>query len=245
MASLVQVTQVLRCFSAGRTELTVTEASELLGLPKSTLSRLLRAMRDAGLLDNAPDSKAYQPGVLWEDLARAVRGSESFSARASAAVRQICDTLGHTGFVSALSGNQVLGIVHHIGKNPLQVGVPVGQPLAVDACATGRAMLAEKSDDEVRALLNNDVSRATPQSPQTIDELLQRIALVRARGYGESEHEAGNGVGALAVALRDQRSGQILSICVTFASAVVDAAERAHAIELLLQARLRLHDTVA
>ena len=45
MTTLESAAAVLRCFSSSRTELTVTEASALLSLPKSNISRLLRAMR--------------------------------------------------------------------------------------------------------------------------------------------------------------------------------------------------------
>jgi DNA-binding IclR family transcriptional regulator len=134
----------------------------------------------------------------------------------------------------------MVGLVHHLGHNPLQVGVPLGGRLAVDACATGRSMLAEMGDDDVRALLGGRVSRATPQSPATFDELLQRLALVRRQGWAESQDEAGKGVGALAVAVRDARTGERLSLCMTYPMAVLDPQERAQAIEILLQARAEL-----
>ena len=64
MTVLENSVSVLRCFAEGRTELTVTDASQLLGLPKSNVSRLLRSMRDVGLLDDALASRGYRPGVL-------------------------------------------------------------------------------------------------------------------------------------------------------------------------------------
>jgi DNA-binding IclR family transcriptional regulator len=240
MASLTQVAEVLRCIARSEDALTVTQVSEQLGVHKSTLSRLLRAMRDAGFLDQADGTRGYGPGSLWHEMAASVHTGESFSARASATVRRLCDDLGHTGFVSVRSGATVVGVVHHVGGNPIQVGVPIGKPLDVDACATGRAMLADMEDTWVRDLLHDKVSRASPQSPQSMDELLQRLDQIRACGFAESTNEVGNGVGALAVAARDSRSGQHLALCVTFASAVVTSRERKRAIELLGQARQQL-----
>jgi DNA-binding IclR family transcriptional regulator len=240
MASLEHTARVLRSFNDGRSTLTLTQATQLLGLPKSNLSRLLRGMCDAGLLESAAPARGYRLGALLHQLRGPGGDAQSLGARASAAVRRLCDRLGYTGYVSALRGADMVGLVHHLGHNPLQVGVPLGGRLAVDACATGRSMLAEMGDDDVRALLGGLVSRATPQSPATFDELLQRLALVRRQGWAESQDEAGKGVGALAVAVRDARTGERLSLCMTYPMAVLDPQERAQAIEILLQARAEL-----
>lgn len=220
--------------------MTLTEAGRELELPLSTLSRLLRAMRDAGLLESVGDGRGYRPGVVIAELAEASRRDHTLRARASAAVRRLCDRLGYTGYVSALRGTDMVGLVHHIGHNPLQVGVALGGRLPADACATGRAMLALMSDDEVRSVLDGRVSCATPQSPSTFEELLQRLDTVRRQGWAESREEAGKGVGALAVAVRDARTAERLSLCMTYPVAVLDKRERALAIEMLLQARHEL-----
>ena len=52
MTTLSSAADVLRCLSADRPHLTVTTTAELLGVPKSTASRLLRAMQEAGLSRN-------------------------------------------------------------------------------------------------------------------------------------------------------------------------------------------------
>lgn len=240
VASLDHTANVLRCFASGRDAMTLTEAGRETGLPLSTLSRLLRAMRDVGLLEDAGSGRGYRPGPVVTDLVEVARRDLTLRARASAAVRRLCDRLGYTGYVSALRGTDMVGLVHHLGHNPLQVGVALGGLLPADACATGRAMLALMDDSAVRQLLRGEVSRATPQSPSDFDDLLQRLALVRRQGWAESRDEAGKGVGALAVAVRDSRSGERLSLCMTYPLAVLEKHERALAIDMLLQARHEL-----
>ena len=53
MSAVGNVARVLRLFTAERSLLSVTEVAELLGLPKSSTSRLLKSMSNAGLLANA------------------------------------------------------------------------------------------------------------------------------------------------------------------------------------------------
>lgn len=238
MSSLEAAVSVLRCYSTTCSELTVTEVAHKLSLPKSNVSRLLRAMRSVGLLDSARDGRGYSPGLVLVGFGEVAGAGRTLGVRAHAAVAALSEQSGHAGFVSALVGRKMVGLTHHAGRNPLQVGVALGdQKLHVDACATGRALLATMGDDAVRELLGGEVSRATAQSPATMDELLGRLALVREQGYAESHNEAGKGVGAIAVAVRDERTTEVLSFCITFPEATVDAAEVRFLATGLLQAR--------
>lgn len=240
MASLELTVQVLRCFTPTRSVLSVSEAANLLSLPKSTLSRLLRDMAQVGFLEVQALPRGYRLGSVLHEIGETARQSQTLISRASAAVRRLSDRLGHTGYVSALVGTDMVGLVHHIGHNPIQVGVPLGGRLAVDACATGRAWLASLSDKAVRDMLKGRVSKASAQSPRTFAELLERLAQVRADGFAESTHEAGKDVGALAVAVEDIYTGQRLSLCVTFAIPTISPAERAQAIALMLEEKNNL-----
>jgi DNA-binding IclR family transcriptional regulator len=238
MSSLKDAVEVLRCYSTQCSELTVTEVAQRLALPKSNVSRLLRSMRSVGLLDSARDGRGYSPGLMLLGFGEVAGAGHTLGVRAHAAVAALSEQSGHSGFVSTRVGRQMVGLTHHAGRNPLQVGVSLGdQKLQVDACATGRALLATMPDDAVRVLLGDQVSRATPQSPASMDELFERLALVRERGYAESHNEAGKGIGALAVAVRDERTDEVLSFCITFPEATVEAAELHVLTEGLLQAR--------
>lgn len=238
MSALEAAVSVLRCYSTTCSELTVTEVAQKLSLPKSNVSRLLRTMRNVGLLDSARDGRGYSPGLMLIGFGEVAGAGQTLGVRAHAAVSRLSEQSGHAGFVSALVGRKMVGLTHNAGRNPLQVGVALGdQQLHVDACATGRALLATMSDDAVCELLGGQVSRATAQSPATLDELFERLALVRERGYAESRNEAGKGVGAIAVAVRDERTAEVLSFCITFPEATVDATELRTLAADLLQAR--------
>lgn len=238
MSSLEAAVSVLRSYSTTCSELTVTELSQRLNLPKSNVSRLLRSMRAVGLLDSARDGRGYSPGLMLVGFGEVAGAGHTLGVRAHAAVSRISEQSGHAGFVSARVGRQMVGLTHHAGRNPLQVGVALGdQKLHIDACATGRALLATMEDAAVHELLGGQVSRARPESPASMEELFERLALVRERGYAESHNEAGKGIGALAVAVRDDRTDEVLSFCITFPEATVEPSELRTLSAALLQAR--------
>src|ERR1700752_4023031 len=66
MSTLANAVAVLRLFASDRVELTVTDVARALDMPKSSVSRLLKSMRDAGLLTGAGAGAAprYRLGNL-------------------------------------------------------------------------------------------------------------------------------------------------------------------------------------
>lgn len=226
MTTLKNAAAVLRCFSAARTGITVTETASLLAMPKSNASRLLRAMRDAGLLDTIGDSKQYRPGVLILGLGHSFRTASSLLSRADAVVARIVAALGHTGYVSIRDGGEVVGLTYHPGSHALRVAMPVGRPLPAHSCATGRSLLARIPDEKVHELFAEPWQPVSPTAPQTMTELLERLRAVRASGFAKSHDEANRGVGAIACAVGSPETGETVSLCVAYPIATVTMEEQ-------------------
>lgn len=226
MTVLDTAADVLRCFSADRHELTVTEVSNILSLPKSNVSRLLRAMRDAGFLDTVGNSKRYRPGVLLHEAGLIYRFASSLIDRAHAVVAGVCAETGHTGYVSERDGHDVLAVTECPGTNALRVASSIGRRLAAFASATGRSLLARMDDEEIRHLYSDPLDPPSPTAPQTMAELFARLAAIRRDGFAESSDEANRGVGALAVAVGDPETGEAVSLCVVYPVAVITEDER-------------------
>jgi DNA-binding IclR family transcriptional regulator len=240
MSVLQTAAKVLRCFTRDRPVLTVTEAAELLAMPKSTASRLLRAMRDAGFLELRADGRRYAPGVMMVEVAHLYAGGSRLFQLADQAVRALVDRFGHTGYVSTRDGIEVIGLSHHPGRNALRVVNTIGSRLAADASATGRALLARLADREIRALFPGRLVPPSPTSPQDFDELMARIAQVRRTGHAESRDESNRGVGALAVAVGDPRTGEALALCIAYPESIIERLERTEMADAMLAEAARI-----
>ena len=64
MSALTNAIDLLRCFSTTRPDLSFADVQALTGKPKSSTSRLLRSLRDCGLLEQDPHTRRYRPGLL-------------------------------------------------------------------------------------------------------------------------------------------------------------------------------------
>ena len=142
MSSVAKVARVLESFIAGRTELSVTDTVGLLDIPKSSASRMLKAMADAGLLEHAPGSRRYRIGPLAIGLGRAGRTQSRLMDRLHAMLAEVVRSCGHTGYVSVRDGLEIFGLRMIEGSHDLRVVREPGVRMPAVATAVGRALLA-------------------------------------------------------------------------------------------------------
>lgn len=227
MSILFSAAHVLRCFSDECAEMSVTELVNRLGMPKSNASRLLRAMRDAGLLESVGTTKRYRPSLMLVDVGRSYRRSSTLVKRADELVSRVSAACGHTGYVSQRDGIEITAVTDHPGSNALRVVSSIGRRLPAFASATGRSLLSRLTDEDVVALYGGCLPPPPSlTSPQSMRELLERLAVIRRTGIAISHDEANRGVAAVAVAVGDQTAGEEASLCIVFPAATCDPSER-------------------
>lgn len=226
MTTLSSAADVLRCYSVDRRELTVTQLSQLLAMPKSNASRLLRAMAACGLLETVGASKRYRPALLLHEAGALYRTASGLTQRADEIVARIAATCGHMGYVSIRDGVEVVTVTDHPGTHALRVASTIGRRLPAAASSTGRALLARRADGEIRALFTPFPEPASANAPADVEALLARVGQVRRGGYACAIDEATRGVGAVSVAVGDPQTGDEVALCIAFPAALMTEAER-------------------
>ena len=234
MSTTSRVAGVLRSFTADAREASVTGVAALLGVPKSTASRLLKSMAEEGLLEAAGASRRYRPGPLIAALARTGQADSPLIARLHAMLVPVVRECGHTGYVSVREGTEIRGVRIEEGWQDLRLATPAGTRFPAAATAVGRALLARLADRQVAALLPERLDPPSATAPATRGEVLARLARVRAEGFAEADDEGHRGVGTIAVAVSDPAGTEIAAACISFPRALIDAAGRARIRRLLL-----------
>lgn len=236
MNSVDNVAKVLRLFTPDRSVLSVTEVSQLLALPKSSTSRLLKAMAETGLLAVTERGAGYSVGNLIFETSRRHRAHSTLSVIADEALARIVKATGHTGYVAMLDRTEVLGLRMRPGSKPLRVVTSPGDRLPAFCSSTGRAMLARLDDAAVRALYPALLQPPSPNAPQTIDDLLAALATVREKGWSQATDESLPGVEAIAVCVEDRESGERVAICISYSAAMISANEKSRIVTLMMRA---------
>ncbi|MEI4473413.1 IclR family transcriptional regulator [Frigidibacter sp. MR17.24] len=226
MSILHNASDVLRCFGTGCSDITVTEVSTRLGLPKASASRLLKAMRDCGMLEEIGGTRRHRPGRMMLDLAAAFRHSSGLIGRAGEVVAAASRRFGHTGYISLRDGFEVTAIADFEGTNQLRVVSNIGRRLPAHACSTGRTLLARLPEAEV--------ARLYAGHPE-LELLLSRLAQVRAEGFAVSTQETTLGVEGIAIAVADPATDEVVSLCLVYPHTLVTPEERDEMIAMLAE----------
>lgn len=217
MSILKNAADVLRCFDADCADLTVSDVVRRLNMPKANASRLLKAMREAKMLETIGDSHRHRPGRLMLDLAAIFRRSSPLIGRASEVVSAVSRMSGHTGYISVLDGREVTAIADFPGTNALRVVSNIGRRLPAHYSATGRSLLARLPDEEVAGLYAGHPA---------MTDLPAQLTRIRKRGYALSSQEATAGVDAIGMALADPSSKEAVSLCIVYPHGLVSDRER-------------------
>lgn len=236
MSSIGNAGSVLGLFTPDRNVLLVTEAAQLLGMPKSSTSRLLKTMRDAGLLASVEGKAGYRVGNLIFETARRHRANSTLSLLADEALAEIAKTTGHTGYVAILDGNNILGVRMRHGSRALRVVTSPGDRLPAFASASGRALLARLDDDAVRALHPMPLKPPSPHAPQSLTELLAALEVVRDKGWAEATDECLPGVESVAICVQDRENAESIAVCVSYSAHLISPNEKARIVAALMTA---------
>ncbi|MCC6222865.1 MAG: IclR family transcriptional regulator [Thermoleophilia bacterium] len=181
----------------------VSEASELLGIARSTAHRLLAMLQYHGFVRQDPVTKAYLAGRGLVDLGLAAVRSLEARRLARPALERLCRELDETVHLAVLDGRSVLYIDSVESSRTLRVGARTGILLPAHATAAGKALLAELSTEEVHTLLGDvRLEALTPRTLTRLADLERELEHVRERGYATSSEEAEPGVSAVAAAVR-------------------------------------------
>src|SRR4051812_32317461 len=227
MSALDNAIEILRCFAPHQPEISNADVIRLTGKPKSSTSRLLRQLKDCGLLEQDEVTRRYRPGLLVFELGRLHRTENDVVAAAEQRLRAVCARTGHTGYIAVLDGAEQVVLRVVPGSNPLQVVTPPGVRAPAFATSNGRAMLARLSDADIRARMPKPLPAISPSAPRNLTALMARIAEIRRTGYSEASNESLPGVGSLGFAITRRDTHETIGVAVSYPSQLTSTEERA------------------
>jgi IclR family transcriptional regulator, acetate operon repressor len=194
-ASLDKALDVLDAVGNVGSGLSQADLGLRLGLPRTTLYRLLGTLVGRGLLRRDPLRRVYCLGSRCFEYARAAYAMPDLVAAAAAELRSLRDMTGETAYLAALDGHEVISLDRCDGAHALRSQSAVGQRKPLHCTSQGKAILAamppEQRDQLVRELT------LLPQTPRTITDrrrLLAELKLTAQRGWSIDDEEIVPGI---------------------------------------------------
>ena len=210
----------------------ISEIGRALDLPKSSVHRLLAALRRRELVEQ-DESGRYRPGAGLFGLALGVLEREPLALCARPVLEQAAAELGETFFLVAARAGRLIVLEKAEGTGLLRASPRVGSTVPVHASAVGKLYLAHAPDAVV---LEQPLPRFTPRTIVSARRLAREVSAARNAGHAESDGEwqAGLSVVAAPVLRRglDPRAGAVRrpailgAVCLAMPSARKPALER-------------------
>jgi IclR family transcriptional regulator, acetate operon repressor len=198
--SLERAIAVLDCFTRAGRALGVSRVAEETGLKVSTAHRLMRALRDAGLLAQDERTERYHLGPALVAMGRRAELSLGFD-RLEPELRELSERTGESINVGTRVGNEILVVLHLPSSRSLRFDQPVGSRVPLHASAMGKVLLAFADDAATEVAALGDLDRFTEATITSTRALLEDLAEIRRRGWAVNDGERDPGVRTIGVPL--------------------------------------------
>jgi len=219
--SLARALRLLDTLAGADRDMTLTEISELLDWPKSTVHGILTTLRDYRFVDQSPSNGRYRLGIrLFEYGQKAARSwgiremalpvLQRLNAQCGEMVQLATEDAGEVFYLEKIDSTHIIRIVSDIGAR-----------LPMHCSGLGKVLLAYRTPSEVRSILmRNGMRRMTSKTitdPALMDAELQKI---RKQGYAIDNQEIMEGLSCVAAPIRDREGA------VRYAVSISGLAER-------------------
>ncbi len=231
-----RVMQIMELLANRPRRATLSEISQELGIPVSSLHGLLQTMKRRMWLEVDETNTRFGIGIHALLVGSTYTRSDELVARAGPTLDWLNETTGETVHYGRLEDSHIVYLAKRDSKYQLRIYSAVGRRIPANAAGLGKAILAECSDDAVRELLDWPLPRMTRNTLVEPADLLRDLATVRARGYATEIEESDYGLGCVAIAVPGR--GRI-SDAISFAvpTARLDPERVRKLADLLLQAQ--------
>ena len=224
--------KVLQLFKRTRPHITAPEVARDLETPRSTVHRILRTLEALNFLERVPgNGSAYSLGAAVVTLGFEYLDSLDIVQISNPILSQLRDDLDYSAHLVVLSGTDIVYLNRLGSHSALTSNVSVGSRLPAHATVTGRAILADLSDAELKELYSGQsLKRFTQQTPTTFKRLQEVLRSDKDRGYAVGKSFFAPGVASVAAGVRNATGRVVAAINVTIPEAHCSsrAAPRGH-----------------
>ncbi|MEE6179203.1 IclR family transcriptional regulator [Mycobacterium sp. 050134] len=204
---IARAADMLRLLQAHPGGLSQAEIGERLGMARSTVSRILGALDDEGLVAARGARGPYRLGPEIAQMADTVRLGVVMDVHPF--MEELSRELGETVDLSVLDGDRATFVDQVVSPHRLRAISAVGESFPLHCCANGKALLANLPPER-------QASRLTPLTPNTITSpavLRKELERVRAEAVAYDREEQTEGICAVGAVLRGV-PGQMVAVSV-------------------------------
>jgi IclR family KDG regulon transcriptional repressor len=202
--------QILGCFDEKHPDRGVSEIAQAVGLHKATTHRIVTTLLSYGYLERAEDGQRYRLGLRLADLGFKVLRRMDLRREALPIMANLAARLDETCDLSIYDRGEAYYIEVVQGNRALTIAAAVGRGLPAHATASGKVLLAFRTETDPPAALDDPLVAYTHRTITRPADLRRQLEVVRAQGYAVDDEELELGVRAVSAPVLD-RDGKVVA----------------------------------
>jgi DNA-binding IclR family transcriptional regulator len=208
---------------------------EVLQIPKSSLSQLLKNLIGRGYVEVAPNGRGYRIGNSLLALSRSVGQVRDLAELSKDVLTALTRETGESSALNQLKGDAAEVVATVLGPARLVTHMRLGDLAPLYATSGGKAILAHMSDSFREDYCSQvKFEPATPATLKSVKALKAQLAAIRTSGFSYSHEEWTPGIVGVGMAVLDPAGVCLGAINVAIPAARYDDAMKLKA-ELALQ----------
>lgn len=191
--------RILSAFSMDQPRMGVSELARRVGLPKSTVHRILRIMREEGFVQQDERTQEYRLGVRLFHLGSVVREQFDLISAARPVMERLRDLVNETVNLYMLDGYERVCVQKAESTHLVRQVVSLGQRIPTYCGAAGKVLVAWQDSDFIEAVISSThLKRLTSNTIVDPSAFRQELRSIKRKGYGVSQGERDPDVTAVA-----------------------------------------------
>jgi DNA-binding IclR family transcriptional regulator len=243
VGTVARALRMLQELAEANDGVTVAKLGTQMGLPSSTVHRLLQLLRTEGFAESDSASRAYRAGPELHRIAALLVGRRTLATiarpvmeRTAAACEETCLLGMYLPYARKMMFAEQVASTH-----ALRFEIALNVQLPVMWGSSGRVMLAYLPEDEVRAILSEEEpSPVTGERIRDHDAYIDTLRQIRSRGYDLTRGEKLADSIGIAAPVFDDANAAVASLTVTLPTVRYRPVQRRELTTLVVEAAAEL-----
>ena len=189
------------------------------GMSPTVVHRLLVELKAAGLVEQVEGSREYRLGIGVLSYASAVLRRSGLVTVGPPIARSIRDEWSETVTLQIRSGAERVVVFEAEGLHDLRHRAPIGQRMPLYSNASGRAIMAFLSDDEIDRALAAPFRQYTERTLTSPGEIREQLHAIRESGLATAQNQTRLGIASIATPIFGLTEEPVGSLAVSGPSA--------------------------
>jgi len=196
--------------------LSLTEISSALGLTMSTAHHIITSLKKDRFVDQNPETKKYGIGLRLYEIGLSNNYYQKLAETAGPVLERMSTETGESSNLAVLIEGQITYIAQKQSSHMMKTFVQLGSRSPVHCTGVGKVLISQYERNEIEKMISNQgLTKYTPKTITTIEELLAELEQVQEQGYAVDREEREEGVICIASPIYNSSQKIVASISIS------------------------------